>query len=156
MQPTSTPSLHRRDAVGIVFENCDDFSHVGMLPWPRSSIAQMKHTDPKNRHPLKFTIDRHGVWYPLPFAVCMFAMGVGMTGWFIYLFISAFRELRILIPIGIYAFFSYLSFGDVRRHLRSLQSQRRLAAGRCRSCGYSLCGNVSGSCPEWGTPCVEN
>jgi len=28
---------------------------------------------------------------------------------------------------------------------------RRMAAGRCPSCGYDLTGNVSGRCPECGT-----
>jgi hypothetical protein len=34
--------------------------------------------------------------------------------------------------------------------LRSRSRRRRLAAGRCVSCGYNLTGNVSGVCPECG------
>ena len=30
------------------------------------------------------------------------------------------------------------------------QRERRIAAGRCASCGYPLTGNVSGTCPECG------
>jgi hypothetical protein len=32
------------------------------------------------------------------------------------------------------------------------QSRSRLGAGRCTSCAYNLTGNVSGICPECGTP----
>ena len=31
--------------------------------------------------------------------------------------------------------------------------RRRIPAGHCRKCGYDLTGNVSGRCPECGTPC---
>ena len=30
--------------------------------------------------------------------------------------------------------------------------RRRYPAGRCQRCGYDLTGNVSGRCPECGTP----
>lgn len=38
--------------------------------------------------------------------------------------------------------------GPVRR-------RRRRAGGRCVACGYNLTGNVSGICPECGTPCPQ-
>lgn len=38
--------------------------------------------------------------------------------------------------------------GIVRHALR----RRRTAAHRCAACGYSLTGNISGVCPECGTP----
>ena len=33
------------------------------------------------------------------------------------------------------------------------QAAHRRAAGRCVKCDYDLTGNVSGVCPECGTPC---
>ncbi len=35
---------------------------------------------------------------------------------------------------------------------RERRRERMRAAGRCGTCGYSLTGNVSGTCPECGTP----
>jgi hypothetical protein len=34
----------------------------------------------------------------------------------------------------------------------ALPHVRELVSGRCRSCGYDLTGNRSGTCPECGTP----
>lgn len=34
--------------------------------------------------------------------------------------------------------------------------QRRVKRGECRHCGYSLTGNVSGVCPECGTPTKQD
>lgn len=36
--------------------------------------------------------------------------------------------------------------------VRVIQFRRRLPRGHCQSCGYNLTGNVSGYCPECGTP----
>ncbi len=33
--------------------------------------------------------------------------------------------------------------------------RRRIPPGHCRNCGYNLTGNVSGRCPECGTPCTR-
>lgn len=41
---------------------------------------------------------------------------------------------------------------DRRRTRRSAEGERRWREGRCVACGYSLRGNVSGTCPECGTP----
>jgi hypothetical protein len=40
----------------------------------------------------------------------------------------------------------------LRSRLRRTRAGQRERRGRCRSCGYSLTGNVSGVCPECGTP----
>lgn len=34
------------------------------------------------------------------------------------------------------------------------RAARRIPPGHCRVCGYNLTGNLSGKCPECGTPCV--
>jgi hypothetical protein len=34
-------------------------------------------------------------------------------------------------------------------------TDHRIQAGHCRKCGYNLTGNVSGACPECGTPITE-
>ena len=39
--------------------------------------------------------------------------------------------------------------------LRRRRRRRLRAAHVCLQCGYSLTGNVSGVCPECGTPCTE-
>jgi hypothetical protein len=44
--------------------------------------------------------------------------------------------------------------GWIRNYL-ALRKHRR-AAGRCLKCGYNLLYNVSGICPECGTPIHEN
>ena len=49
----------------------------------------------------------------------------------------------ILIPLGVAAVL-------LARHL-----DRRVAAGRCPQCDYDLHGNVSGVCPECGTPVTD-
>ena len=36
--------------------------------------------------------------------------------------------------------------------VRGLLPARQLAEGRCRKCGYDLTGNITGRCPECGTP----
>jgi hypothetical protein len=36
------------------------------------------------------------------------------------------------------------------------QERRRISGGGCRNCGYNLTGNVSGTCPECGTPVPED
>jgi hypothetical protein len=33
--------------------------------------------------------------------------------------------------------------------------RRRIPPGHCRHCGYNLTGNISGVCPECGTPCPQ-
>jgi len=40
---------------------------------------------------------------------------------------------------------------DTPDAIRGLRSDRRMAQGLCGHCGYSLAGNVSGTCPECGT-----
>jgi hypothetical protein len=35
---------------------------------------------------------------------------------------------------------------------RSWRDRHRIPVGHCRNCGYDLTGNVSGVCPECGTP----
>ena len=35
------------------------------------------------------------------------------------------------------------------------QDREKLQPGKCRQCGYDLTGNVSGRCPECGTPCLD-
>jgi hypothetical protein len=40
----------------------------------------------------------------------------------------------------------------VRVHWHAHRVARRRAAGECLRCGYDLTGNVSGTCPECGTP----
>jgi uncharacterized paraquat-inducible protein A len=40
--------------------------------------------------------------------------------------------------------------------LRRRRERRRRAAHLCPRCGYCLTGNVSGVCPECGTPAVES
>ena len=37
--------------------------------------------------------------------------------------------------------------------VRLATRQQHHPAGQCRKCGYCLTGNVSGTCPECGTPC---
>jgi hypothetical protein len=44
--------------------------------------------------------------------------------------------------------FSALPLGRAWRYL----ARRRRAAGQCAACGYDLTGNVTGVCPECGTP----
>jgi hypothetical protein len=39
----------------------------------------------------------------------------------------------------------------IRRRLRR-RAARQLSSGRCAHCSYNLTGNVSGACPECGTP----
>ena len=36
------------------------------------------------------------------------------------------------------------------------RNDRRYPPGHCRKCGYNLTGNVSGICPECGTPIQAN
>ena len=38
---------------------------------------------------------------------------------------------------------------------RKQQRRHRLAHGLCLTCGYSLAGNISGVCPECGTPVID-
>lgn len=40
-------------------------------------------------------------------------------------------------------------------HKRDLERIRAKQRGLCRRCGYNLMGNVSGTCPECGTPVGE-
>lgn len=40
----------------------------------------------------------------------------------------------------------------IDRLLRRQWTRLRACAGLCQSCGYNLTGNVSGTCPECGTP----
>ncbi len=52
-----------------------------------------------------------------------------------------------VVLLGVYPCFT-LTRASVRRHLR----RRRGRRGLCVTCGYNLVGNVSGICPECGTP----
>jgi len=36
-----------------------------------------------------------------------------------------------------------------------LRDRRRIPPGHCQTCGYNLTGNVSGVCPECGSPCKQ-
>jgi hypothetical protein len=36
------------------------------------------------------------------------------------------------------------------------RDRRRIPPGHCRECGYNLTGNVSGICPECGTPVPQS
>jgi hypothetical protein len=35
------------------------------------------------------------------------------------------------------------------------RDRRRIPPGHCQTCGYDLTGNVSGRCPECGSPCPQ-
>jgi hypothetical protein len=57
------------------------------------------------------------------------------------------NELGLWAPVLLFAGYPVIAFvrGPLRRY-------RRRRMGRCRKCGYDLTGNVSGRCPECGTP----
>jgi hypothetical protein len=55
----------------------------------------------------------------------------------------------LLIALLIVAVMPFIWVGS---HVRRTSRRRRVAAGACPRCGYSLTGNTSGVCPECGTP----
>jgi len=60
---------------------------------------------------------------------------------------AAAIPLRAVAP-----FFAVLPLIYTVRWRSRLRRQRRVLAGACLRCGYSLTGNTSGTCPECGTP----
>lgn len=63
----------------------------------------------------------------------------------------AVRFRLCMLPI-VFAPFPVLLLGRAAKRLRTRRHLRRLAEGKCPSCSYRLIGNVSGVCPECGTP----
>ena len=59
------------------------------------------------------------------------------------------RRLRKPLMIG------ETASGVVAVIRRKQQRRHRLAHGLCLTCGYSLAGNISGVCPECGTPVID-
>jgi hypothetical protein len=53
--------------------------------------------------------------------------------------------------IPFYAIVPFFAAFPFARVIRAMMKRTRVGAGRCRACGYSLQGNVSGKCPECGT-----
>jgi hypothetical protein len=69
--------------------------------------------------------------------------------------ISPHRNNRILlsVPIGALAVpFALPPLAWALSFYGRDRLRRRAKAGRCAGCGYALSGNVSGTCPECGTP----
>lgn len=66
---------------------------------------------------------------------------VGPTHWF---------QRAVVVPRGSFflAFVAYPTIAFIRGPVRRWRRKRQ---GRCLNCGYSLMGNVTGSCPECGT-----
>lgn len=64
-----------------------------------------------------------------------------------------YQERGIAVPW----WFAALVFGafPAREARRLVLRWRRQSAGHCRSCGYDLTANVSGTCPECGRPTLE-
>jgi hypothetical protein len=57
----------------------------------------------------------------------------------------------VRIPVVLFVPFPAIALAraPIRRY-------RRCKQGQCLVCGYNLTGNVSGRCPECGTPCGNN
>jgi hypothetical protein len=61
--------------------------------------------------------------------------------------IGTSRRFRLIVPLWI----PFVVLAVPTALLWSLD-RRRIPPGHCRKCGYNLTGNVSGICPECGTP----
>ena len=65
---------------------------------------------------------------------------------------SVWYALGVLLALtGMLTLVASGALWSIRRFLRS----KAAGTGRCRQCGYNLTGNVSGRCPECGTPIGE-
>lgn len=58
-----------------------------------------------------------------------------------------------VVVLGWFVAFGYFSFVPSFLRWRHRRRWKAMAIGYCRRCGYDLTGNVSGICPECGTPC---
>jgi len=71
--------------------------------------------------------------------------GLPTTGWRIRIPLVTITIVLWVLPVLAFA------RGPLPRLIR-LRADRRRARGLCINCGYDLTGNVSGVCPECGTP----
>ena len=65
------------------------------------------------------------------------------------LLVSLLILLGVLAAVGGCAVMAWIYLVEIRGAIRNWWRRR---AGRCLHCGYDLTGNVSGICPECGTP----
>jgi hypothetical protein len=72
---------------------------------------------------------------------------VVITAWLVLLLMLITRHHRWLWVVALIA-----SIGGAVRDWLDRQWKKRTAAGHCPLCGYNLRHNVSGVCPECGTP----
>jgi len=71
----------------------------------------------------------------------LLAIGAGSITWSYYLW----RYIIFVAGAGIVC-------GGIARITHAICDARRIESGHCKKCGYDLTGNVSGVCPECGTP----
>jgi hypothetical protein len=76
---------------------------------------------------------------------------IGLVGVIVHTFGQAWVDR--LLMLGLLAIIGGGIFASVVERRRSVLRHRRWSH-RCLHCGYSLTGNVSGYCPECGTPDV--
>jgi hypothetical protein len=85
-------------------------------------------------------------------------LGTGDGAWGLSIgdgIVSPYRDNRVLasVPIGALAVpFAIPPLAWALWYYRRDRLRRRVAEGRCAKCGYALTGNISGKCPECGTP----
>lgn len=92
---------------------------------------------------------RHGVpvtFFSLPMFFALFIAG-GLLGSF---FPSDSRDSLVYTFVFWGFLLCHAAIGLLRWTKRNFWWEP--GAGRCRSCGYDLTGNTSGTCPECGTP----
>ena len=96
---------------------------------------------------------RCGVGLPRP-TTTRFAGVVYSThriGWSRAATVNRFLRIPTWMPPVVFGAFPLISLWGIPRRRRKL----RRARGQCVTCGYDLTGNLSGVCPECGTPCHE-
>jgi hypothetical protein len=74
-------------------------------------------------------------------------VGGGALGWYWWPNTPPPWAWLVLVATG-----SLWGLPDVAHDLREVLGRSRKRRGLCSNCGYSLAGNVSGVCPECGTP----
>ena len=76
---------------------------------------------------------------------------VSTKGWHSQRYPSIYEECFVnFATVPIWVLFALVSIPVIVRNTR-----KRHLAGHCKSCNYNLTGNVSGICPECGTPVKE-